>query len=215
MLDSIHEEEEYDATSYILATLNIIKDLWKMTVWIGKIDRPSSWDKIIRRAHLEASDDESFFTNIRTRLEFHIIIYFTGDYVICMVRPAMGPSIAFKLSFITSNLEEMENTYIDINIYITEGAQHLSHSDFLSQEHLLHQLPIELATTLRTHIPQEYLQYDHQCHRCQHLFQLGFGDELTQKLDIAIDQNNRHHQSTLQHHCRPREGEHVSERTTF
>ena len=67
------------------------------------------------------------------------------------------------------NLMDLEETNININDYIAEEAQYLTHHDFLHQDHLLQLLPIELAMTLRHHIPRDHLAYDPQCNHCQHL----------------------------------------------
>ena len=171
MMEAI-EEEQPDITSYILQALTVIKELWTMNVYIGKVTKPSGWTRLLRNLHLqECEDDDRIYLNIRTGIEFRIIVFFLCDYVICLARPSMTGAVRYNLSLIVQNLNlmDLEETSIDINDYIAEEAQHLTHHDFLHHDHLLQLLPIELAMTLREHIPRDHLAYDPQCHHCQHL----------------------------------------------
>ena len=63
----------------------------------------------------------------------------------------------------------LEDTNIDLNDYIAEETQDLSHQDFLYYERLLQLPPIELAPALRDPLPRDHLVYRPQCHHCQHL----------------------------------------------
>ena len=89
----------------------------------------------------------------------------------CLARPSMTDTVRYNLSLIIQNrnLMDLEETNININDYIAEEAQQLTHLDFLHQDHLLQLLPTELAMPLRNHIPRDHLAYDPQCHHCQHL----------------------------------------------
>ena len=83
----------------------------------------------------------------------------------------MTGAVRYNLSLIVQNLHlmDLEETSIDINDYIAEEAQHLTHHDFLHQDHPLQLLSIKLAMTLKHDIPRDHLAYDPQCHHCQHL----------------------------------------------
>ena len=171
MMEAV-EEEQPDITSYILQALNIIKEMWTMNVHIGKVTKPSRVTRLLQKLHLQQCGDESrIYLNIRTGIGFRIIIFFLCNHVICLSRPSMPTMIRHNLSRIaqTLYLTDLEETRININDYIAEEAQHLTHHNFFHQDHLLRLLPIALAMTLRDHIPQyHHLAYDPQCHHYQH-----------------------------------------------
>ena len=76
----------------------------------------------------------------------------------------MTQTFRSNLSLIVKDLylRDLEETNVNIHDYIAEEAQHVTHHDFLHQDHLLRLLPIELEMTLRHHIPQDHLAYDYR-----------------------------------------------------
>ena len=108
MMEAV-EEEQPDVTSYILQALNIIKELWTMSVYIGKVTKPSRWTRLLRNLHLqECEDDSRIYLNIRTGIEFRVIVFFLCDYVICLTRPSMTGAVRYNLSLIVQNLNLMD-----------------------------------------------------------------------------------------------------------
>ena len=102
MMEAV-EEEQPDITSYILQALNIIKELWTMNVHIGKVAKPSRVTRLLRKLHLQpCEDDNCICLNIKTGIDFRIIVFFLCDHVISLARPMTKPDTISASSSKTS-----------------------------------------------------------------------------------------------------------------